>query len=154
LTSRYGWRSGVLAETLQGREVADENGVPLSVAEGGGLIVPGVMVVGGDTVPNTIRVSAQDYWRNLNYLTEAAVYDASYVKLREVRLGYEVPRQWTDRMRLSRASLAVIGRNLHLWTDVPHIDPETAFHPGNAQGFEYSQVPSARSIGFSITITP
>ncbi|NLG61916.1 MAG: hypothetical protein GX539_06690, partial [Candidatus Cloacimonetes bacterium] len=45
------------------------------------------------------------------------------------------------------------GRNLALWTDVPHIDPETAFNAGNVQGFEYSQTPSARTFGFSLTVT-
>ncbi len=44
-------------------------------------------------------------------------------------------------------NLAFVARNLFLWTDVPNIDPETAFNPGNAQGFEWGQFPSARSFG-------
>jgi hypothetical protein len=48
----------------------------------------------------------------------------------------------------------VIGRNLLLWSDAPHIDPETALNSGNAQGYEYGQLPSARSIGFAITVRP
>ena len=76
------------------------------------------------------------------------------MKLREVRLGFEVPRALTSRLHLSRINAAVIGRNLVLWSDVPHIDPETAFNAGNVQGFEYSQMPSGRSIGFSISVTP
>jgi hypothetical protein len=150
----YGTRSGVLANTVLGREEADANGAPITPANGGGLIVPGVRVVSGDTVPNTVRVTAQSYHRGLTGLHENFVYDASFTKLREVRLGYDVPRSLTSRMRMARMSLALVGRNLILWSDVPHIDPETAFNPGNVQGFEYSQPPSARSIGFSITVTP
>ena len=154
MTNRYALRAGVLKETLWGREEADENGVPLSIAAGGGLIFPGVKVVGGDTVPNDIPATAQNYHRGLSGLAEAFVYDATFVKLREVRLGYDVPRHLTSRMRLARMSVAVVGRNLFLWSDVPHIDPETALNPGNAQGFEYGQLPSPRSIGFSISVTP
>ena len=148
LTNVYGRRSGVLIETLEGRETA------AALADGGGLIVPGVRVVAGDTVPNDVRVTAQAYHRGLTGLNEAFVYDATFVKLREVRLGYSVPRQFASRARVSGIQLALIGRNLALWTDVPNVDPETAFNAGNVQGFEYSQMPSGRSIGFSVSVTP
>lgn len=147
LTQAYGVRSGVLIETLEGRR---EGRTP---DEGGGLVVPGVRVVDGDTVPNDIVVDAQDYWRNLTGLHEEFVHDASYVKLREVRVGFQVPQAWTTRIGLAAAEIALIGRNLALWTDVPHIDPETAFNAGNVQGFEYAQMPSARTIGFSVSLT-
>jgi hypothetical protein len=52
---------------------------------------------------------------------------------------------------LTDLNLSLVGRNLAiLYTKVPHVDPETAFSSGNVQGFEYGQLPSARSIGFSI----
>jgi TonB-linked SusC/RagA family outer membrane protein len=148
MTSLYGRRSGVLIETLEGRE----NG--RTIAEGGGLIVPGVKVVSGDTVPNDIRVEAQSYWRLLAGLNEEFVFDATYVKLRELRLGFQVPAAWTNRLGVAAAEFGLIGRNLALWTDVPHVDPETAFNSGNVQGFEYSQQPTARSFGFSLVLTP
>ncbi|HEX2078930.1 MAG TPA: SusC/RagA family TonB-linked outer membrane protein [Longimicrobium sp.] len=148
LTNAYGRRSGVLAVTVQGRETAH------ALADGGGLVVPGVRVVNGDTVPNDIRVTAQAYHRGLVNIAEEHTYDASFVKLREVRLGYAVPQRFARRMRVQGMSLAVIGRNLALWTDVPNVDPETAFNAGNVQGFEYSQMPSSRSIGFSLSVTP
>jgi hypothetical protein len=113
-----------------------------------------VKVVGGDTLPNDIRVSAQDYHRGLSGIAEPFTYDASFVKLREVRLAYQVPRSLTNRMGVSRMNLALVGRNLFLWTDVPNIDPETSFNPGNAQGYEWGQFPSARSIGLSLSVTP
>ena len=54
----------------------------------------------------------------------------------------------------SSANIAVVGRNLALWTDAPHIDPETAFDASNVQGIEFGQFPSARSIGFTVTVRP
>jgi len=154
MTNRYGVRSGNLAASLVGREQHDENGVPLSTSAGGGLIVPGVKVVGGDTIPNDIRTAAQSYHRSLSGIAEAFAYDASFVKLREVRLAYEMPHSLTDKMRVSQMSLALVGRNLFLWTDVPNIDPETAFNSGNAQGFEWGQLPSQRSFGLTVSLTP
>jgi TonB-linked SusC/RagA family outer membrane protein len=145
LTNAYGRRSGVLIESLEGRE-----NTPFD-----SLVVPGVMVTAsGDTVPNTRKVSASSYHRGITGVHEQFVYDASFVKLREVRLGYRVPTSWTSRAGVDGLTLALVGRNLALWSDVPHIDPETAFNAGNAQGFEYSQMPSLRSIGFSVTVTP
>jgi len=154
MTNRYGVRSGVLQASVEGRELYDENGVPLPPDQGGGLIVPGVRVLNGDTIPNDIRVSAQNYWRGLSGIAEAFTYDASFVKLREIRLGYQVPRRITDRLGVSRMNMAFVGRNLFLWTDVPNIDPETSFNPGNAQGYEWGQFPSARSFGLSVSVTP
>jgi TonB-linked SusC/RagA family outer membrane protein len=148
LTNSYGRRSGVLIETLQGREVAPD------LAGGGGLIVDGVKVMNGDTVPNDIRVTAQAYHRGLTGLAEEFTYDATFIKLREVRLGYAVPQRYTGRLGVQSLQVALIGRNLALWSDVPNVDPETAFSSGNVQGFEYSQMPSARSIGFNISVAP
>ncbi len=147
-TNNYGRRSGVLAESLEGREISPDT------MNGSGLVVPGVRVVNGDTVVNTVRVTAQQYHKSLRDLAEEFTYDATFVKLREVRLGYAVPARLTGRVGVSGLQMALIGRNLALWTDVPNVDPETAFDAGNVQGFEYSQIPSARSIGFSITVTP
>ena len=52
---------------------------------------------------------------------------------------------------MKEVNVSAVGRNLAiLSTNVPHIDPETAFSSGNVQGLEFGQLPSARSIGFSI----
>jgi hypothetical protein len=57
-------------------------------------------------------------------------------------------------MGVSNANISLVGRNLMLWADAPHIDPETAFDAGNAQGFEFGQLPSTRSFGINVTVTP
>ncbi|HEU4325718.1 MAG TPA: SusC/RagA family TonB-linked outer membrane protein, partial [Roseiflexaceae bacterium] len=126
MTNMHGRRSGVLYESLLGREVAHDT------AMGGGFIVPGVRVVNGDTVPNTIKVTAQQYHKSISQtsspISEEWVYDATFVKLREVRLGYTLPTTFTRRMRVNAVSLALVGRNLALWADAPNIDPETSFN--------------------------
>jgi TonB-linked SusC/RagA family outer membrane protein len=148
MTNMHGRRSGVLYESLRGRENAHDTA----------FVVPGVRVVNGDTVVNTIRVTAQQYHKQISQtsspISEEWVYDATFVKLREVRLGYALPARLTGRLGVNGLSMALIGRNLALWADAPNIDPETAFNASNVQGFEYGQLPSARSIGFNITVTP
>ena len=148
LTNFYGRRSGVLVETLEGRENSLDDR----------LIVKGVRVdASGDTIPNDIQVTAQNYHRSLGNsggISEEFTYDASFIKLRELRLSYDVPPSFSERLRVANMRVALVGRNLWLSTDVPHIDPETAFDAGNAQGFEYSQMPSARSFGINFTVTP
>ncbi|MBW3630526.1 MAG: SusC/RagA family TonB-linked outer membrane protein, partial [Gemmatimonadetes bacterium] len=121
-----------------------------------GIIVPGVKVVRGDTVPNDIVLSAQQYWTSFGVFgtTESNLFDASYVKLREVTLGYELPVSLTNRLRISGLQLGLTGRNLKLWTDAPHIDPETAFDASNVQGLEFGQIPTPRSIGLNVSIQP
>ena len=149
LTNAYGTRSGVLAGTLRGRETRPDT------LEGNGIVMEGVTVnAAGDTVPHRRRLTAQQYHRSLVNISENFVYDASFVKLREVRLQYAVPARLTGRLGVSGVEMAIVGRNLALWTDVPNVDPETAFNAGNVQGYEYSQFPSARSVGFSLSVTP
>jgi hypothetical protein len=85
--------------------------------------------------------------------SEAAgsIFDASYIKLREIRLGYTFKN--LSNFPIKGISISVVGRNLAiLYSTVPHIDPETSFTNGNVQGLEFGQLPSARSFGFNINL--
>jgi hypothetical protein len=83
------------------------------------------------------------------------VYDASYVKLREMRLSYNLPATWASKFMGARAaSIALIGRNLKMWTNVPNIDPEFAYSSRNDQGIEVNMSPNPRSFGFNLRIIP
>ena len=96
---------------------------------------------------------AQQYYKSFRTIDEANVFDASYVKLREVKLGYTLPLGWIRNAGFESASVALVGRNLWIiHKEVPHIDPETAFNTGNAQGLESLTLPTTRSYGFNITL--
>jgi TonB-linked SusC/RagA family outer membrane protein len=144
-TNMFGDLSGVLASSLKGREKAE------TIEDGGGMVVPGV---NPDGTPNTTKVTAQAYFNSLFQIHEAFVYDASFVKLREVKLGYTVPSSLSNKIGVSSMYLALVGRNLWLHAKAPNIDPETAFDNSNAQGLEFGQFPSARSFGFLVNVTP
>jgi len=83
---------------------------------------------------------------------ENYLYDASYVKLRELSIAYQLPHKISG--PFSGIELAFIGRNLAiLYKNVPNLDPESAIGSGNMQGFESGQHPSIRSYGFSLKLS-
>lgn len=181
-TNKTGKYTGVLANTLSGRDAehgglwyytdAMGNNVRLSespsysVSSDGlyyaqvngqstrvyqdGIMVEGVTESGSK---NEEVVSAEKYYHRIYSIAEANVYDASYVKLREVALSYRLPRLWTQKLHLQEASVTLTGRNL--WTiykSVPNIDPESALTTGNAQGVEAYSLPTTRSFGVNLSV--
>ena len=164
VTKMFGTYTGVLEETA-GRGRCNPAAIPGShypvCDQDTGIIFDGVerQISGSDTtyVENTTPVSGILAGFYHNYLVhEANVLDASYIKLRELSLSFDVPQAWADRLRLSGASVSLIGRNLWLWTpsDNPHIDPEHITEANNVQGIEYGQIPPPRSFGFTVTARP
>lgn len=81
------------------------------------------------------------------------MYDASFVKLREVQLGYTIPNRILGKSPIRNITVSLVGRNLALWSKVPHVDPETmAYNGGTAlPGIEYMSIPSSRSYGFNVS---
>jgi len=143
VTKWFGQYSGVLANTLAGRELDWNNP---------GYIVPNAVYANGQ--PDTTHVLAQDYWHNTFYAQEPGIFNATYFKLRELRLGYALPPSVARFLGFSDATFAIVGRNLLLFARQPTIDPETAFDTSNRQGVENGQLPTARSIGFTMSVRP
>lgn len=86
---------------------------------------------------------------------ERSVFDASYIKLRELAVGYSIPRRVLKNSPVSNVKLSFIGRNLAiLYQKTPKgIDPEAAVSSGNAQGIEYGAMPPVSSFGFDVKIS-
>lgn len=88
--------------------------------------------------------------------TEGCVFDASYVKLRELTFSYSLPRKWFKDFFIKSLDLGFEGRNLWLIkSHVPHIDPEANFF-GTAEigeGVEFNSIPATRSFGFNLKLT-
>ena len=93
------------------------------------------------------------------------MFDADFVKLREVSLGYQLPATFADRIGMQNAVVSVYSRNIMLWTKDSNfgIDPERAFQAesstGNRgtqfkQGIErYNVDPWVMPIGFKLDLT-
>ena len=154
MTTTWGRYAGVLDETLKGRETG-------IVGEGVKVVTPAVVDPDtGDEItpavyaPNDIVVGAESYNKAAysNSVAEGSVFDASFVKLRQIVIGYDLPSKLFKGKVFKKASIALVGRNLAiLYKKVPHIDPESAFSSSNGdQGLEFGQIPSVRSIGFNL----
>ena len=117
-----------------------------------GLLISGIDAVTG--AANTQHVTTEEYYHALRAIPERWVYDASVVKLREARISVTVPLHGVPGFRAQSLRGSVIGRNLLMWTKAPNIDPETAVSTSTFQGFELGQLPTTRSLGFQLTITP
>jgi len=171
-TNSTGSYTGVLLSTLPGRD-ADHGGLyyyypgnnkansTVALPKGGGppagetvyddgMIYKGVKT---DGALNTAIIPASQYYKAPRNIEEEFVYSASYVKLREVKLGYNIPVSWIRRLGLVSATISAVGRNLWIIRkNVPNIDPENAFTNGNAQGLEDLTLPTVRSYGFNINL--
>lgn len=144
VTNMFGEYAGVLENTMLGREVDWDNP---------GVVVQGIDVATGQ--PNTTSITSNEYFHGLFGFTERYVYDAGYVKFRELRVSYNLPESWASRIMGAReASIAFTGRNLKMWTNVPNIDPEFAYSSRNDQGIEVNMSPNPRSFGFNLRIVP
>ncbi|GAB4379844.1 MAG: SusC/RagA family TonB-linked outer membrane protein [Salibacteraceae bacterium] len=81
------------------------------------------------------------------------IYDATYVKLRQVALTYNFPKSVIDKLPITGLQLSLIGRNLAiLYKNSPYTDPEAGLSAGNVQGYQSGAYPSVREYGFNLTI--
>lgn len=147
VSNMFGNYTGIFTNTLKGREVDWNN--PGYVVKG--CEDDGTGHCGG---PNATVVTSEDYFENLFPITEPFTYKDSYIKLREVRVGWDLPLSITSTLHVSQANLAVYGRNLYTNTKVPNIDPEFAYSAGNSQGLEFAALPNPKSFGISLQVTP
>ncbi|MBX2896248.1 MAG: SusC/RagA family TonB-linked outer membrane protein [Cyclobacteriaceae bacterium] len=162
-TQTVGREGGIIIETLEGREngyypQASVTADPqlLNAPEGTYVVGKGVVANGDGTFSvNTRRVLPRQWhtaWTGGRNIAEGVMYDASFVKLRELQVGYTFPDKFFSKTPFRSVSIAFVGRNLALWTDVPHIDPEVMSYTGGTAlpGIEYMSIPSSRSYGVNI----
>ncbi|QJB33807.1 SusC/RagA family TonB-linked outer membrane protein [Chitinophaga oryzae] len=171
-TNYTGNYTGVLATTLPGRD-EEHGGLPYyrngqqniqlpshtATAPNGAEVHHDGMIFDGYTADgkkNDVILGAEDYYKAVynSSLNESSIFDASFIKLREIKLGYTLPKTLTDRWKLQSVNIALVARNLgYLQKHVPNIDPETAFNTGNGQGLETLQIPTTRSIGINLNVS-
>jgi len=116
----------------------------------------------GNKIPNVTQVSVNDLYFGESFAINAAgewnVYDGTTYRLREVAIGYEIPKKLLQRTPFGSANISVIGRNL--WYYSPNIPKYTradldvnGYGSSNVQGVEYSSAPTVKRIGFNLKFT-
>ncbi len=120
-------------------------------------VLPGVNQNGA---PNTIQIAATDvgFVNSGFFIDEQAIYDATSIRLREVSLGYTVPRKLLEPTPLGSLRFNFIGQNLWFkavnFPDGLNFDPDvSSTGVGNGQGFDYLTGPTSKRFGFAINAT-
>jgi outer membrane receptor protein involved in Fe transport len=136
------YTDGLSKVTLQGRT-------------GAGYVGKGVGPDGSS--PNTVAVSAQTYWQAVSNDQSAIdrefVYDAGFIKVRNVTLGYSIPESTLRNSFVKALTFSIVGRNLFiLLKHTPNIDPESSLTSDLAQGIEYNAYPPIRNLGFNVNV--
>ena len=149
----YGLATGLYQESAGLNELG--NPVRSDVADGGGILLEGV---NADGAVNKTRLNMLDYPQAGTQTvgpTHRYVYDASYVKLREVLMTYNLPSSILKRLGPLRSfSVSAVGRNLWIiHKNVPYADPEDNLGAGNIQGVQVGSLPNVRNLGFNIKAT-
>ncbi|RAJ30195.1 SusC/RagA family TonB-linked outer membrane protein [Pedobacter cryoconitis] len=148
----YGQGSGLYKNTAGLNDLG--NPVRNSLANGGGIILPGVLA---DGTPNNKRIDVSNqgnaaYGYSNNPPRASTIYDAGYVKLRELALTYSLPEKWIKGLRgFKGIDVSLIGRNLWIiHKNVPDADPEDGLGSGNVQGYQSGAYPAVRTVGFNV----
>lgn len=151
----YGQGTGLYPNTAQLNDLGNPSRLP--AAEGGGVILPGVKE---DGTPNDIRVENYDgyvtpYGYPNNPPRASAIFDGSFVKLREVALRYSLPDKLISKLRPFKAvDISLLGRNLWIiHKNLPYADPEDALSSGNIRGYQSGSYPTVRTYGFNVRFT-
>lgn len=121
------------------------------------FILPGVKQ---DGTPNNIQINNSDYYfSNIAFgPEELQIYDGSILRLREISLGYSLPKKILENTPFGSLSLTASGQNL--WFKAFGVPDSTNFDTeslgigvGNGLGFEFLNGPSSRRYGLSLKAT-
>jgi TonB-linked SusC/RagA family outer membrane protein len=152
-TGVYDWTAGDNDKGVERREM---------VIDGGGVNMGNVAVWDGSTVDedgNPITAAnTEAIYGDMNYYgnsfgyarapQEYHVWDASFIKLREVAVNYSFPMDKNSSIK--GLDVALVGRNLAiLWKNSPYTDPEAGLSAGNLQGYQSGAYPAVREIGLN-----
>ncbi|MBI0397246.1 SusC/RagA family TonB-linked outer membrane protein [Cyclobacterium marinum] len=139
--NRLGKLYGILSET-ENREADQIFPGKMGYYDQGNLVVEGDNNI-------TIQKGFDFYRVNDDPISEANVYDATFVRLRELRLDYRFPTGWLQNTFIRKASVFFVGRNLLLSAAMPHFDPEM-FNTNEAES--YNSYPQTKSFGGGIRV--
>ena len=121
------------------------------------MIAPGVVQnENGSYSPNTRLTTVEEYnketYRMANVETNS--FDGSYLKLREMRIDFTLPKRLLEKTPFSTLKVGVYGRNLLVWSDFPMYDPEASVLSGStvSMGIETGTLPTARTFGINLNL--
>lgn len=158
VTNMFGAEYGTLAFTEEGR-AGWYRAVELANAANDPNIKPqdfnmGYMVNGvKDGVEGVYAVDPQKYWDRVSRIHEAFVYDASYIRFRQLSVGYHFTSKQLSKTPLREVSVSLFANNLfYIMQATKNISPESSFGTGNNLGFEMYAYPEMRTLGVNLKV--
>ncbi|MBK6285562.1 MAG: hypothetical protein IPF54_25430 [Draconibacterium sp.] len=151
---------GTSIESLEGRADYYSTHQGLFYAEPIKGVIPKGYVEDGVNVntgaPNTVPVDPMMRALNTIWFDKIVsdyILDASNVRMREVTLGYDLPKKIMDKTPLTNVNIALVGRNLFFFYNAAkHVDPESGYNAGSTgNAIEATALPATRSYGFNLT---
>lgn len=112
----------------------------------------------GPGAANTIQSSYdQGYWQNTGNSfgggQETDIENGGFTRIRQLSLGYELPRALLKKGPFTSLSLTIFANNLKVWTKYDGVDPETSLGgPNNSQGLDYFNNPNTKSYGLRLNV--
>ncbi|WP_343587016.1 SusC/RagA family TonB-linked outer membrane protein [Flavobacterium sp.] len=151
LDQQFGHATGIYESTVS----KNHNGVPQRepVSQGGGVLLDGVKQDGSrnDVVASVTGTDGYYFYNSMPQ--QEYVYDASYVKLREVGLSYRLPKRFLENTFISNMVFAINGSNLWIiHKNLPYADPEAGASSGNLQGFQTGVLPTTKEYSFTLKV--
>ena len=164
----YGLATGIYPETAYTNDLGNAVRDPIVwvnpadhsqgyASTSGGFINEGVNILpDGSSTPNTTRINAGSYGafgyaRNPD---KAFIYDATFVKLREVSLAYSLPSKVFKKCFISGFTVAAVASNPWIiFKNLPYADPESGLGAGNIQGYSVGSLPSTRDFSLNVKFT-
>ncbi|MGJ8761446.1 MAG: SusC/RagA family TonB-linked outer membrane protein [Polaribacter sp.] len=165
LDTWYGMATGLYPETAGLNELGNPKRDALTSGnDSGGIILPGVIQTGTDSdgnaisdgTVNTLRTDMSNFDNALGYKrapNALHVYDAGFVKLRELSVSYSLSQEQLGNSFFKGATFSLIGRNLWIIDkSLPYADPEAGLSSGNVQGYQSGVYPTTKDYGFSVKL--
>ncbi|ASK29313.1 SusC/RagA family TonB-linked outer membrane protein [Chryseobacterium sp. T16E-39] len=156
LDQYYGYGTGLYPDSVGLNDLG--NPIRNTLANGGGMVLPGVMEDPnnpGHYIPNTIRLdrSASSQIMETDPPTSAFVYDASFIKLRQVSVSYTFDKKNLGNIGIQSLTLGIVGSNLWIiHKNLPYADPEAGLSSGNIQGYQSGVMPATRNFAFNLKV--
>jgi TonB-linked SusC/RagA family outer membrane protein len=151
LEGREGWALSEKERLAAGKTPAEwtaTSGLPIK-----GVQQDGVDANGKPKYKNVDAfVNPQAYWQRVtDNIPEPFIYDASFVKIRQLNIDYNFPKSILGNGVLRELSVSLVARNLFtISKHIPNVDPESSYNNSNGQGFEYGSLPTRRSYGINV----
>ncbi|WP_237274574.1 SusC/RagA family TonB-linked outer membrane protein [Tenacibaculum ovolyticum] len=148
LDQKYGQRTGIYETSVGDNDLGNPMRNPITTGtDSGGIILPGVLADG------TVNQKRIPVYYSTKYPEQQFVYDASYIKLREVSLSYSLPSSFLEKSMFNDITFSASGTNLWIiHKNLPYADPEAGASSGNLQGFQTGAMPSTKEYSFNVKV--